>query len=266
LRVDIDKRQDAWRGRIVGDSVDGRIGITETAARNLRLDLDLERLVVSEKIPDAPKITGDPQALPLLALKARSFQYKDKKIGALDFWAVPIDQGWRVVRANMTRPGTELSLSGNWTRAGEAQRSELRLRLRSSNLGETLQELGYPQQIENGQIDLSASLTWQGSPLDPAMATLDGDIQLSAKNGRFLQLTSGASRFIEILDIASIGKWGKGMPFKTIGGDITIENGNAYTQNLYCKHSTYQIFFNGRVGIAAKDFDLAVRPSWVSRC
>lgn len=259
LRVEIDKKQDAWRGRIVGDSVDGRIGITETAARNLRLDLDLERLVVPEQIPDAPKITGDPHALPLFALKARSFQYKDKEIGALDFWAVPIDQGWRVVRANMTRPGTELSLSGNWTRAGEAQRSDLRLRLRSSNLGETLQELGYPQQIENGQIDLSASLTWQGSPLDPAMATLDGDIQLSAKNGRLLQITSGAGQFIEFLDIASFGKWGKGMPFKTIGGDITIENGNAYTQNLYTKHSTFQLFINGRVGIAAKDFDLAVQ-------
>jgi uncharacterized protein YhdP len=49
------------------------------------------------------------------------------------------------------------------------------------------------------------------------------------------------------------------MPFKTIGGDITIENGNAYTQNLYYKHSTFQLFINGRVGIAAKDFDLAVQ-------
>ncbi len=259
LRVDVGKNGNDWRGQLDGDSVDGRIEITETAARSFKLDLDLKRLVVPEKKPDAPRFQGDPRALPMLAIRAKSFQIKGKEIGALDFWAVPTDLGWRVVRLELARPGTELSLSGDWTRVDDRQRSELRLELGSADLGKTLQELGYPDLLEKGEVDLSAALVWQGPPLAPVTSSLNGDLQISAKNGRFLRVASGAGQLVEMLDIVSIGKWGKGLPFSTIGGDITIENGNAYTQNLYSKHSTYQVYFNGRVGLAAKDYDLAMR-------
>ncbi|NIO39792.1 MAG: hypothetical protein GTO41_06105, partial [Burkholderiales bacterium] len=104
-------------------------------------------------------------------------------------------------------------------------------------------------------------------PVRPKVSTIKGNVALKAEDGRFLRIKQGAGRLFGLLDFSAIGKlltldfgalFGKGLPFKSLKGDISLEQGNAHTRNLQMTGPA-QISFNGRMGLAAKDFDLAVQ-------
>jgi uncharacterized protein YhdP len=50
--------------------------------------------------------------------------------------------------------------------------------------------------------------------------------------------------------------FGKGFLYDELGGTITLERGNAYTQDLSIKGPAATLTFNGRVGLAAEDYEL----------
>jgi uncharacterized protein YhdP len=158
-------------------------------------------------------------------------------------------------------------LSGRWSQVEGNDFTELELEFHSSDMGETLVAFDQPEQIKDGKFDISGKLAWRGPPAKPVLPTLKGNVTLSAKDGRILRVKQGAGRAFGLLDFSAIGKlltldfgslFGKGLPFKTLKGDISLDHGNAYTHNLYMTGAA-QISFNGRMGIAAKDFDLAVQ-------
>ncbi|MFQ5993946.1 MAG: YhdP family protein [Acidiferrobacterales bacterium] len=263
LRLDLARKGYVWSGAMGGDSLEGQIRITERLGGPPDIELDMARLVIREKKPEAGTTLKNPRDLPGVILKAKSLAYKDRKLGALDFEAIPRDLGWQIVRLELTRPETRVSLKGDWLAIGEEQVTELALQINSTNFGETLQAWGVPDRLEGSELEAKSSLSWRGSPLDPVVATLDGNVELLAKNGRLPQIERGAGRLLGVLDFTSFGnlsqQFEKGLPFNTAKGSFAIENGDAYTHNSYLKGSAVHISFNGRVGIAARDYDMAMR-------
>ena len=160
-----------------------------------------------------------------------------------------------------------LSLNAQWSYANEQSSTALQLEFHTSDMGETLTALGQSEQMKDGIFDINAKLEWDGSPIGPKVSTIKGNLTLKAEDGRFLRIKPGAGRFFGLLDFSAIGKlftldfgalFGKGLPFKSLKGDISLEQGNAYTRNLQMTGAA-QVSFNGRMGLAAKDFDLAVQ-------
>lgn len=268
LNIDLIRDKRIWTGKLRGDAVAGRIHITENAEAPAAIDLDLEHLTVLEKKPQAQEVARNPRLFPTLTLKAKSFWYQGKVVGELDFRALHGDLGWKIVRLELMRPEMRLFLQGDWLLIGSQQLTELELQFSSSDMGKTLRAFDSPDQMEEGKVEVTAELSWQGSPIDPELMTLDGRVEVSAEDGRFLKIEQGAGRIFGLLDFSSIGKFlsldfgplfGKGLPFKTLSGDISIENGDAYTHNLYLTGPAMQISVNGRVGLVAEDFDFAVQ-------
>ncbi len=269
LHIDLMREGQGWTGQLKGDAAEGEMrSVSATRRSNGTIDLDLKHLVVHDKERETDDAPVDPRTLPTIELKVGSLQLKGKKLGQLDLRAAHTDLGWRIVRCDLTRPEMTLSAKGSWQVIGGRQKSKLELEVSSSDLGQTLAAYGSSDQMANGTGYLTSKLSWAGSPASIGLSTLSGNVSMSAENGRFLKVQQGAGRLFGLLDLTSVVKFltldfgdlfGKGLPFKTLTGEVSIEKGDAYTRNFVLTGSAAQVSVNGRVGLAAEDYDLAVQ-------
>jgi uncharacterized protein YhdP len=219
------------------------------------------------RLPDRQDTDVDPRRLPAVTVKARSFLFKDRPLGALDFSAQPLAGGWRIARLDLARPETRLAVSGDWRLVGNRHQSEFDIRLSSSDMGKTLDALGIPEQMRGGEVSVVSHFAWPASPANPGAAKLSGRAEITAERGRFLQLKQGAGRFFGVLDLSAIGRYltldfspifGQGFVFDRIHTRMTLERGNVYTDDLSIRGPSAKIDVRGRIGLAAEDFDLVV--------
>ncbi len=266
-----------WRTVVDGDALAGEGSVVLAAKSAPRIHLDLAYLRLPERLdvesPSESPVEAqppDPRRFPAVELRARSFEYKQRKLGELDFGATPYEQGWRIERANLVRPEMNLVTQGTWRVSGERQFSELGLQFDSENMGATLDAFGVEGQMANGKVSVRTNLSWPGSPLRPTLAGLNGNIEVTAEKGQFLKFDPGAARLFGLLDLRSIGRYltldfrpafGKGFVFDAIHGTIFLENGNARTNNLLVKGPSLNLGVDGRVGLASEDYDLVLQAS-----
>lgn len=274
MYVDLAPESGGWRALIDGDSVAGHARYAPAVARQpMSIKLDLSRLKLPERKTAGADAPLDPRRLPALDLRAKAFEYKGRNIGEVELSAAPYDQGWRVARLNVTRPEGRFTSRGTWRVVEGRHASAFDVELSSSDIGKTVDALGAAGQITGGKVDVRTQLAWSGSPMGPKLASLDGRFEIAAEKGRFLQLEPGAARLFGLLDLRAITRYltldfssifGKGLAFDLIHGTVTIERGNAYTDDLFLRGPSVALTAQGRVGLAAEDFDLvlAVNPKF----
>ena len=273
--VHVVRHGNAWRAVIDGDAATGELvyAPADTPPR-VRLDLAHLRLVPRRQgTPEAGRGGGvlpDPRRLPIVELRAGSFEYQGRRLGTLVFDARPQPQGWRIERFELTQPETRVAARGDWRRIGGRDASEIALELRSEDLGAALAAWGMPGQLSGGRFDVRAELTWSGPLLRPTLAALGGKVEIAGEKGRFLQFDPGAARLFGLLDLRSIGRYltldfspafGKGYAFDTMKGTLTIEQGNASTSGFAVAGPQLSLSVIGRVGLAAEDYDLILEAS-----
>ena len=266
LSLDVFRNKDNWSGTVSGSSMAGKMKYSVIAAASA-FEMDLDRLAIPDKRYQTRDAPVDPRRLPTVVLRSKSFDLRDRSLGELDFMAIPVDNGWRIRRFNLTRPEMKLNVSGNWQFANNAHASDFDIDFESANLGETVTAFGAPDQVAGGEVAIKAHLAWPGSPTTPKLAELNGDFNVSAKKGRFVKVKTGAGRLFGLLDLSAIGRYltldftpvfGKGFIYDQIEGKVSIEQGNAYTQGFSIRGPATQIDVGGRIGLAAEDFDLAI--------
>lgn len=268
---DLARQGGGWEGTVDGEAAAGRVAYAPRRARSpARFDLDLLFLRLPEKKHPGRDTAVAPQRLPALTLRAGALGYRERQLGAAELRAVPFEAGWRVERLILERPEMTLTGQGLWRTSAGRQATEVSLEFRSRDLGATLAALGAPDQMAQGDARVSARLAWPGSPSNPRLNGLDGAVTLVAKKGRFLQIKPGAARLFGLLDLRSIARYftldfapvfGKGFAFDEIRGEVQIERGNAYTQNLTVKGPSLGLAVHGRIGLATEDYDLVVEAS-----
>jgi uncharacterized protein (TIGR02099 family) len=265
VSLDIFRKKDTWGGTVSGTSMAGRLQYSAKGASTF--ELNLERLVIPEKLHRRSDVSVDPRRLPSIVLRSKSFELRDKPLGELDFMAIPVDRGWRIRRFNLTRPEMKLNVSGNWHYANNVHASDFAIEFESSNLGNTVQAFGALDQVAGGEAHLKGNLSWPGSPMTPRLAELNGNLDIAATKGRFVQVKARAGRLFGLLDLSAIGRYltfdfspvfGKGFIYDQIQGQVKIEQGNAYTRGFSIRGPATQIDVGGRIGLAAVDYDLAI--------
>lgn len=263
---------DEWKVVIDGDAAAGEGSLAPPSHARARLRFDLAYLRLPPRSDRKPVNArpADPRRLPAVELHAREFEYKRHHLGELTFVATPVPQGWRIDRFTLTRPELKLALDGVWRRRADRESSEFDIDWNSDDMGASLDALGMPDQMAKGKVRVKAHLAWPGAPTDPKLAGMDGNVEISAENGRFLKLDPGAARLFGLLDLRSIGHYllldfspafGKGFAFDAIHGTISIDQGNARTNDLLVKGPVLSLGVVGRVGLATEDYDLALEAS-----
>ena len=266
VSLDFSRDSDTWSGTVNGTSVAGNVKFSGKGPA-ARFELDLEHLILPDSEHSRRAEEVDPRRLPTVVLRCKSFQIHDKQLGELDFMAQPGPSGWLIKNFDLTRPEMKLNVSGSWQFIDNKPASDFNVEFNSSDMGKTMEAFGVPGQMAGGEVSVKSHLSWPESPANVQVATLSGGIEISAKKGRFLKVKQGAGRLFGILDISAISRYltldfspvfGKGFIFDTINGDVSLENGNAYTHGFSIRGPATQIDVNGRVGLAAENYDLTI--------
>lgn len=258
-----------WEVRASGPELTGEMILPIGADRTVPVQLNLEHIHLrkAEDEPD-PARPVDPGLLPALDIHARSFEYGNIDFGSLSLVASPVDGGISIDSFEVAKPDLNISGSGRWTRMDDVDQSRFKIALRAEQIDSMLQTFGYNvTSIRKGETTLDIDAGWAGAPSEFALAKLNGTLDMRVAKGQLLDVNPKAGRLFGLLSIQSLPRrlmldftdlFGKGMAFDAIEGTFQIENGNAYTNDLYMESPSASVAITGRTGLAEQDYDQVV--------
>ena len=127
--------------------------------------------------------------------------------------------------------------------------------------------------IALGSIDIAGSgkvqgqLTWRGSPITLDYPSMTGQINLNIEKGQFLKTEPGAARLLGVLNLQALPRrltldfndvFSEGFAFDFFRGDVRIDQGIAFTNNLQMKGVAVGALIEGRADLARETQDLKV--------
>ena len=176
------------------------------------LEIDLEKLI----LPDGgdfldppgedPLIEYDPGQLPSARIRVNTLIRGDKKYRDLDLFLVSGESRLDVMMLEFERDGQRFQGELAWVHHGGKAETALILSAQGRELGNILRANKNEPLLEANSGRFVSSLRWDGSPLGFSILTSDGSIELSLKDGRFLDLGNSAEvlRLFGILNIETI--------------------------------------------------------------
>jgi len=209
----------------------------------------------------------DPRDLPALDFHIADFRYKNRKFGSLRLETARVADGMRIEQLVLKPRSTTITARGGWYVRGKQQYSNVQMHVESRNIGHTLKALGYVGGINKGKGSVDLELKWPGSFADVDASEIQGRMSLSLKEGYLLDVDPGAGRMFGMLSIQTLPRrllldfsdvFRKGFGFDRIRGSFTIEDGEAYTNNLYMEGPAARVEIAGRTGLADQDYDQLV--------
>ena len=278
LHLAVTRQDSGWLIGLNGAAVSGKLTLPTTvdAAHPMVADLDRLTLVslhanaASGAAPATPAAhtSYDPRRVPALDLSCRQFRYGDMAWDRVHAVLKPQADGVALETLDAATDGLTLSGSGQWTvDAAGAQQSSLKASIKSGDVEKSLQALGYAAGLtgDKGQID--ADLGWRDGPLGDVTRTLSGKIKVDLEDGQLVDVKPGAGRVFGLLSLSALPRrlllnfsdvFSKGFHYDSIQGDFTVQDGDAYTQDLQLKGPAARITLIGRTGLAKRDFDEAM--------
>lgn len=253
----------AWRVHVESDAAYGNVVIPFDLAGDLPLELDMDRLTLGEHEAGAGS-SPDPRQFPSMHISADAFSALGKRFGTLRAELVRADDGLRLRSFTATTHSFSAKGSGSWLVTPSGQQSAVSFALESSNVLETLKDLGYGATLTGKRGAAQASLSWSGAPDSNLFARLSGTAHIEVTSGQMLTVQPGAGRVFGLMSVGALPRrlsldfsdlTDKGLAFDSIRGDFRLQDGNAFTSNLLLKGPAAEIGIVGRTGLARHDYD-----------
>lgn len=243
--------------RLGGDGDGGRLPPVEVAMERLRL------------APYEEREEGEPaeglKRLSTLEMDVARLAYGGMEFGRLVLRAEGVPGGLRVARLDLSSPTMEVTSSGRWNFGMGRSHTYFDVLATAPNLGRMMDSLGFVSVITEGDFRAEGSLNWPGTPADVGLQRLNGVLKVRIADGIIEEVEKGASgRLLGLLSVRALPRrltldfkdlTEKGLRFQTIEGDLVIDRGNGYTDNLQVKAETAAALVSGRTGLVAHDFD-----------
>ncbi len=146
-------------------------------------------------------------------------------------------------------------------------RTEISLGFNSQNVGRGLGKFGYAEIIRDGTGTAQFDLDWNAPPHKFDLKSIQGEAQISLKDGAVLEIKPGGGRLFGLLSVQTIPRrlafdfkdiFLEGFRFDKMKGRFEFVEGNAYTDNYYIDGPAGRIDITGRVGMAQRDYDQKV--------
>lgn len=278
--VEIDAERDGalWRARVGGPAAEGAIEASLAAGR-VSVSVDMLRLW----LPDMPADEGDqaapadPRDIPSMRINILDFALGAMRFGRLSAEVIQRGDGIFVEPLETRSPAFSLSGSALWVVAGgdpDAQRSELRLALQSSDIRSALLALAYDPVLSGRAAQLDADLHWPGGLAGDFLERASGRVAVMMEGGQVLAVEPGGGRLLGLLSITALPRrlgmdfrdvLDKGLAFDRVQGDFRFDKGSALTCNLGLEGPVAALGVVGRTGFREREYDqLVVARSNVS--
>jgi uncharacterized protein (TIGR02099 family) len=242
---------------------------------------------------EAPKVEAlldaQPRSIPALDVIVDEFETHGKSFGRLEVeainrMAIGGAEGvpeWRLNKFNLSVPEATLTSSGNWTRLNaqgeqpskeraktlETRRTVLNFKLDVANGGALLTRLGMKDIVRQGKGKFEGQVSWLGSPLKINYPTLSGAFTVNVTEGQFLKSDPGIAKLFGVLSLQALPRrltldfrdvFDAGFAFDFFRGDVKVDHGLAYTNNLQMKGVNAAVLMEGQADIARETQDLKV--------
>ena len=283
LHLALARNNAGWLGHVDSAPLLGSVAVPVKVDADHPIVLNMDKVLLADKSgglkqlakqaadPNRPKGATaklDPRSIPALRFSIKQFQFGAMALSNLSLGLVPRPDGIVLEDVKVFDPSFAVSGDGVWTisPAGQ-QRTTLNADMESKDVGRSLQSLGFDGGLTGEKGSIVASINWRDSPMGDVVPTLGGTIHVDLRNGQITEVKPGAGRLFGLLSITALPRrlllnfsdvFGKGFGYDSITGDFSLQEGDAYTQNLLIKGPAASIQLLGRTGLAKQDFDEAL--------
>jgi uncharacterized protein (TIGR02099 family) len=273
LTLDLAVTPGNLRIAVSGPNVAGTIAVPLAADPSEPWNLQFARLHFDAEAEDESQPGGaaardanaaaDPRVVPALNFRAANVEWGERQIGEVRATLAKLDDGISLTQLTVTGDSFNVTAEGDW-RGKDAGVGHIVGTLNSSDVQETIKELGYVPVIEAKTGRMDFDLRWLGAPTGESLAQAAGHLQFALDKGQVVGLKPGAGRVLGLTSVAALRRrldldfsdlTDKGLAFDTVRGDFNLRDGNGYTDNLLLKGPAAEIGLIGRVGLKSKDYD-----------
>jgi uncharacterized protein (TIGR02099 family) len=196
--------------------------------------------------------------LPPLTVRVGSLRSGDEPLGSLSFDLEPRPGEEALYVSRLTGELWGARLADPWPGmlrwAGDAdtQTTALELDLAFDDIGAVLSAAGYLPSLESKRGRAAVRLAWPGSPGDFDLAAAEGELRLSARDGRVLEERPGPLALIGFLNFAEILRglslshmFESGIPFETADAELHLRGGKVDIVDLAIDGAASEFIFQG---------------------
>jgi uncharacterized protein YhdP len=271
VSLDLAVTERSWHVNVGGPNVIGAVTVPSASNSTEPWSLQFDRLHVelaqnsepTENNPAGLALDTDPRAIPAVDFRAVDVLFGERQFAQLSAELAKEEFGVGLRHLSVAGLSYTLSAQGEW-RAMDAGVSRMKGVLLSTDVQNTLKELGYAEVIQAKTGKMEFDLSWDGAPSAAALARAMGHLQLSFEKGQVMGIKPGAGRVLGLSSIAALPRrlaldfsdlTDKGLAFDSVHGDFDLRDGNAYTENVLLKGPAAEIGLIGRIGLKNKDYD-----------
>ena len=251
-----------------GDLVYRTEGNGRLVARMTRFSLPEDAPVVRPGLPGQDPGAASPlQDLPAVDIVADNFVHRGRKLGRVEIQARHEGKDWRIDKLAMTNSDSALTGTGLW-KQGEASRTSLNFKLEVSDVGMFLERFGYPEHLKGGRARLEGPISWGGDPLTLDYATLNGNLQMQAEDGQFLEIEPGIGKLVSLLSLQMLPRrialdfrdvFSKGFQFDRIASSMAIERGVMAVKEFHMRGPAADVNMTGQIDLSFETQNLSVK-------
>jgi uncharacterized protein (TIGR02099 family) len=274
LRAQPMNARPGWRVDFEGPDTQGQITWTQPAGGNINIAGNLARLAIKTRPPKAEPSPAesdpviwkeiDPDDLPHLDLFVANVQVDDTDFGQAEVKARAQPNGWQLDRFQLKNGALAGWATGRWIRDKGQTHASAQTRFEGAGMAGLLRSLGYPPSVTAESTRVHARLNIAPNPAGLDLRSLDGSVELALDKGTFTAVEPGAARVLGLVNLYVLPRRlrldfrdvvDEGLAFDHVRANFAIENGNAYSDNVRIETPSSQIRMNGRIGLAARDYD-----------
>ena len=262
---------EGWRVDIDGTRLRGSVRLPRDRGGAEPVIADFDRFVYEPDSADAggkpPEL--DPRTVPVLSFSSRHFVLGDRDFGQVGFTTVPSEHGLDITELQVRADSFQGDGTGSWTLAGGGHTTEFALRVHGDDLRRMLETAGFDgRAVSGGTTDIRLRGSWPGAPADFAIDRLAGVMHFLSTEGRLTRVEPGLTGHVfGLLTITSLPRrllldfgdlFREGIGYDRMEGSFAIENGNAYTDDLFVESDPARFEVVGRTGLVRRDYDQIV--------
>lgn len=285
-----------WRANIDASELNGYVEFRQPGGIGAgRVYARLSRLSLAPgTASDVEAILNEqPASIPALDVVVEDLELRGKKLGRVEIDAVnrgassAAREGvreWRLNKFNVILPEAVLTATGNWVAvnaqagavAGDARgarapaerrRTVMNFKLDIVDSGSLLKRFGMGDVIRRGKGKLEGQVAWMGSPLSLDYPTMSGQFNINVESGQFVKADPGIAKLLGVLSLQSLPRrlaldfrdvFSEGFAFDFVRGDVNINQGVAYTNNLQMRGVNAAVLMEGSADIARETQNIKV--------
>jgi uncharacterized protein (TIGR02099 family) len=262
-KVSARRRTDDWQLEVDSNPVAGTLLVPVNLSSEPQIVAVMRRVRLAASGGDGQMGKVDPRNLPGLQLHADEFAIGQRQLGRLDAEILSDPLGLRLVSFESATDSFSAQGSGGWFTGADGDTTRIAMSLTSSDVGKTLDQLGFDPIVQAEGLDVTASVYWPGPPSGDWLDHVGGDFALHATKGSLVDVAPGAGRVVGLLSISALPRrlaldfrdvFNRGLVFDDINADFVVVDGNAYTDNLKLTGPVAEIGVIGRTGLRDKDY------------